>query len=93
MSTDFSRRKMLKSACVALAVMPLTFIAKQTLASTNATLRLQFKYKNTPQETMSCISCLEFIPGKTDKDLGGCKVMPGDDEISPNGYCSRWNTM
>ena len=93
MSTDLNRRKWLKSAVVSLALIPFVFFARQTSANTNAALRLQFKYKNTPQETMSCTSCLEFIPGKTDKDLGGCKLMPGDDQVSPNGYCIRWNSM
>jgi hypothetical protein len=93
MSTDLNRRKWIKIACVGLAALPLVLASRQSNASTNLTLRAQFKYKDTPQENMSCVSCLEFIPGKSDKDLGGCKVIPGDDEISPRGYCTRWNTM
>ncbi len=93
MSTDLNRRKWLKNASVALTLLPLALISRQACAKTNATLRAQLKYQSTPQKEMSCLTCLEFIPGKTDKDLGGCKVLPDDDEISPNGYCTRWNTM
>ncbi len=93
MGTDLSRRKWLKNASVTLTLLPLVLISRQAGAKTNATLRAQLKYQSTPQNAMSCLTCLEFIPGKTDKDLGGCKVLPDDDEISPNGYCTRWNTM
>lgn len=93
MGIDLIRRKWIKNTCIGLTLLPLAIVSKHSKAITNPVLRAQFKYKDTPQETMSCTSCLEFIPGKTDKDLGGCKVIPGDDEISPNGYCTRWNTM
>lgn len=93
MSTDLNRRKWLKNASAVLTVLPLVLISRQAAAKTNATLRAQLKYQNTPQQEMRCLACLEFIPGKTDTDLGGCKVLPDDDEISPNGYCTRWNTM
>jgi hypothetical protein len=93
MNTDPTRRKLLKTASVAFALLPIFALTKPVRAMTNAEVRGQLKYQNTPKENMSCASCLEFIPGKTGKDLGGCKVIPGDDEISPNGYCTRWNTM
>ena len=32
----------------------------------------------------------QFVPGKTPKDRGGCTFIPGDDELSPNGYCVAW---
>ena len=72
---------------------PLFLLSRKGEAKTNEPLRAQFKYQNTPKENMKCLSCLEFVPGKTDKDLCGCKILPGDDEISPEGYCLRWNTM
>jgi hypothetical protein len=92
MTTNFSRRNLLKTAGIALALIPLS-LSRTACAKTNPALRAQLKYKDTPQGNMTCTSCLEFVPGKTDKDLGGCKVIPGDDEISPNGYCTSWNTM
>jgi hypothetical protein len=33
---------------------------------------------------------MQFVPGKTEKNKGGCKVMPGDTEISSQGYCTAW---
>lgn len=93
MSTNLTRRKFLQTASVGLVLMPLVAISRQASANTNSIVRAQLKYQNSPKDNMSCTTCLEFIPGKTDKDLGGCKVIPGDDEISPNGYCTKWNTM
>lgn len=83
----------MKNISGALVLSPLIFVSRQACANINAGLRTQFKYQNTPKENMNCAICLEFLPGKADKDPGGCKVIPGDDEISPEGYCTRWNTM
>ena len=80
-----TRRNFLKAA-----VLFPVFI-KEASAHTNSIVRNEFKYQSTPKDDMNCAACLEFIPG--DKDLGGCKVIPGDDEISPLGYCIKWNSM
>jgi hypothetical protein len=93
MSTDLTRRKLLKNAGIALALIPIVVNVRQSYAMTNASVRAELKYQSTPLGDKSCATCLEFIAGKTDKDLGGCKVIPGDDEISPNGYCTKWNTL
>jgi hypothetical protein len=93
MSANLNRRKWVMQASVSLALLPVFLFSRTAGAKTNPALRAEFKYQSTPRENMNCTSCLEFIPGKTDKDLGGCKVLPGDDEIEPNGYCTRWNTM
>jgi hypothetical protein len=92
MNTNLTRRRFLKAASFALILAPLA-VARQAGATTNPGVRAELKYQNSPNGDMSCTTCLEFIPGKTAKDLGGCKVIPGDDEISPNGYCTKWNTM
>ncbi len=92
MNTDPDRRNFLRIASVALALIPVV-IARSAHATTNATLRAKLQYQNTPNGEMSCASCLEFIPGKTVQDLGGCKVIPGDNEIASNAYCTSWNTM
>ncbi len=93
MSTHLTRRKFLRIAGLAFALLPLVAFHRQADAGTNTDVRARFKYQDTPKDNMSCTTCLEFIPGKTDKDLGRCRVIPGDDEISPNGYCTKWNTM
>jgi hypothetical protein len=48
------------------------------------------KYQDKPSGAKHCANCMHFVPGKTPKDLGGCKIFPGDTEISPNGYCVAW---
>jgi hypothetical protein len=34
---------------------------------------------------MDCDDCIQFLPGKTAKDKGLCKIVEG--EISPHGHC------
>ncbi|MFZ4540060.1 high-potential iron-sulfur protein [Propionivibrio sp.] len=80
-----SRRSLLKLAGIAVVILPATAFAAQ-----NAGVRAAMKYKDTPEGDKTCLNCLQFVPGKTAKDLGGCKVFAGDTEISPNGYCAVW---
>ena len=87
------RRQVLRSAGVALAAIPLLVVGRPAAAGTNAALREKLQYQGQPKDGQSCASCLEFIPGKTDEAPGGCKQIPGDDQISPEGYCILWNTM
>ena len=84
------RRKLLKDAGMVVMILP---FARFACASRNASLRSQFQYQETPLSGKSCSSCLEFLPGKAERDPGGCKRIPGDDEISPDGYCTLWNTL
>ncbi len=93
MNVVLTRRKLLKNVGVALAAIPIVVVSRFASAATNAAIRTQLKYQAKPENGNSCASCLEFIPGKTEHDLGGCKVIPDDDEISPDGYCTAWNTM
>jgi hypothetical protein len=78
---------------MALAAIPLATITGKSFANVNAVTRIQVKYQDQPLDGKSCAACLEFIPGKSETDLGGCKKIPEDSEISPNGYCTLWNTM
>ncbi len=48
------------------------------------------KYQDSPNAGRDCLGCAEFVPGKTPKDRGGCTAIPGDTEISPNGWCVMW---
>lgn len=80
-----SRRSMLKFGTVAVAMMPLA-----AFAAKNDPLRKAMKYKDTPEGDKQCSNCLQFVPGKTPKDLGGCKIFAGDTEILPSGYCTAW---
>lgn len=88
--TDPARRQVLKMGSAVLAMIPVMAISGKTYAATNAAMRASFKYQNKPDGDKSCRGCVQFIPGKTAKALGGCKIYPGDTEISPNGYCIAW---
>lgn len=92
MGAYLSRRKFLRTASVALALIPI-MVAKSAHAVNNAPMRAKLHYQSVPKNDMSCASCLEFIPGKTEQGLGACKIIPNDDEIAPNAYCTGWNTM
>ncbi len=93
MSTNLSRRRLIKSAGMVVALMPLVAATREAHAGPNPAKRAELKYQDVPLDGKSCVSCLEFVPGKTEQDVGRCKVIPGDDEISPNGYCILWNTL
>ena len=82
-----TRRQFIKLGSVA---MPLLVVADQSFAATNASMRSALKYQNTPNGDKDCAGCAHFIPGKTATDPGGCKLMAGDTEISPKGYCTAW---
>ena len=36
-------------------------------------------------EGKDCDDCIQFVPGKTTKDLGSCKIVEGP--INPHGHC------
>ena len=36
-------------------------------------------------EGKDCDDCIQFVPGKTAKDLGSCKIVEGS--INPHGHC------
>ena len=80
------RRNMLKLGGMALAMIPIV-----ALAAKNDSMRTSMEYKDSPEGEKACGGCLQFVPGKTANDLGGCKIFPGDTEISPKGYCAAWS--
>lgn len=77
-----SRRNVLRLGGMALAMIPvIAFAAK------NEGIRKSMQYQDTPKGDQRCGTCAQFVPGKSPTDAGGCKVYPGDTEISPNGWC------
>ncbi|MFA7269589.1 MAG: high-potential iron-sulfur protein [Sterolibacterium sp.] len=82
---NHSRRTVLKLGGIVLAVMPVV-----AFAAKNDAMRTTMKYKDAPEGDKNCSSCQQFVPGKTAADLGGCKIFPGDTEVSPKGYCVAW---
>lgn len=80
-----SRRSLLKLGGLAIAVLPVA-----ALAAKNEGMRTSMKYKDTPEGDKQCDNCVQWVPGKTPKDLGGCKLFPNDNEVAPKGYCVAW---
>jgi hypothetical protein len=84
------RRRFLKIGAAALAMIPIMVVSGRAEAATNAIMRTSLKYQGNPEGDKSCADCIEFVPGSSAKVLGGCKIMLGDTEISPQGYCMVW---
>lgn len=87
---ETTRRSFLKIGGTALAAIPVIMLTGSANATTNAGLRTALKYQAKPEGDKSCSTCMQFVPGKTPNELGGCKIIPGDTEISPQGYCTAW---
>jgi hypothetical protein len=66
--------------------------ARGAQAQTNAALRSALKYQEQPKGDQRCNNCLHWVPGANPTAKGGCKVIPGDTQISPTGWCSAWVT-
>jgi High potential iron-sulfur protein len=80
-----TRRAVLKSAVLlATAVTALSGAAQQALADNKAT-KAAMQYRDKPEGNKECSNCIQFIPGKTPKAMGTCKVVAG--KISPRGWC------
>ncbi|MET3107759.1 hypothetical protein AAKU67_002066 [Oxalobacteraceae bacterium GrIS 2.11] len=90
MDSKNTRRQFIKLGGMALSVIPLMAITSRSQAATNAGLRAAMKYQDKPNGDKDCAGCMQFVPGKTPTDLGGCKIFAGDTEISPKGYCAAW---
>ncbi len=89
-SRKCGRRQMLKLGGAAIALIPVAGFVGKAGAATNAGLRTAMKYQDKPNGEKSCANCLQFIPGKSASDLGGCKILAGDTEVSPTAYCVAW---
>ena len=83
-----SRRTLLKSGATMVAIGAVA----ATGILTSAPARAQSKaskavamYQSTPHGKDQCGNCIHFIPGKTPKSAGTCKVVEGD--VSPSGWC------
>ena len=81
-----SRRQALKIGGAAIAMVAFG----TAMAAKNDAMRTSTKYQDKPEGDKSCSNCGQFVPGKTPTDLGGCKIYPGDTEVSPKGHCIAW---
>lgn len=82
---DQSRRNVLKFGSAALALIPVV-----AMAAKNPGARVGVQYQDSPKDGNDCSSCVQFVPGKSPADMGGCKVIPDDTEVSPKGWCVAW---
>ncbi len=87
---DRPRRIWLRIVIGAAVATPLEIFVTHAAAVQNGPGRGAVRYQDAPNGGKDCLGCSEFVPGKTPKDRGGCTVIPGDTEISPNGWCVMW---
>lgn len=81
-----SRRNLLKTGAAALVAIPVLAISGRAFAAQNAGMRGALKYVAvSTTKDKSCSNCGAFVAPN------GCKMMAGDTEISPKGYCTGWN--
>ena len=90
-----ARRQFLKIGGAFIALIPVMVVSDRADAATNAAMRASLKYQGKPQGDKSCSNCMQFVPGASGpgasgKGLGACKIITGDTEISPQGYCTGW---
>lgn len=83
-SNQPQRRQFLKIGASALAMIPVMVVAGRSEAATNAAMRSALKYQNKPEGDKSCSTCMQFVAPS------GCKILAGDTEVSPKGYCAAW---
>lgn len=84
-----SRRSFLKTATLlaGVAAVPVTLMSREAFAAKVAKASMQ--YQDTPKGDAKCSGCVQYIPGKTAKAKGTCKVVDG--AISPNGWCLAYS--
>jgi len=83
-ASQMPRRQFLKISGAILATIPIVVVSGRADAATNAAVRAGLKYQGTPEGDKSCANCMQFVAPNS------CKVIPGDTEISPQGYCAVW---
>ncbi len=86
---DASRRTLLKGGATmaVIGAVAATGLLKTSPARAQAGKAPQAvaMYQPKPHGKDQCDNCIHFIPGKTPKDAGTCKVVDGS--ISPQGWC------
>jgi hypothetical protein len=83
-ASQMPRRRLLKMSGAILAAIPTVVISGRVNAETNAAVRTALKYQGSPDGDKSCSTCMQFVAPSS------CKLIAGDTEISPQGYCSVW---
>ncbi len=82
-----TRRSFLKGAALlaSIAIVPLMVSKKASAAAAAKSPQAAMQYQDHPKGDLKCANCVQFIPGKSAKANGSCKIVDG--VISPQGYC------
>ena len=86
-SHGVSRRGAIRRGLVAAAGAPLVlYPATQARAAQAKLAKSAVKYTDaSADEGKDCDDCSQFVPGRTAKALGSCKIVDG--AINPHGHC------
>jgi hypothetical protein len=79
-----SRKEALRQLIVLPALAGLAVAGTSAIADAKSS-KSAMKYQTTPKGSQKCSGCQLYIPGKSAKANGTCKVVEGS--ISPNGWC------
>ena len=81
------RRDALLGGLGAIAAVAMVWIApRSALAASDKVSKAAVQYTDASNMAgKDCDDCSQFLPGKTAKDSGTCKIVEGD--ISPHGHC------
>lgn len=82
-----SRRSIVKGGVYALTGIAIASLTRTEASAAEAKLaKAAVQYVDAGQEEgKDCDDCIQFIPGKTSKAMGTCKIVEG--EINPHGHC------
>ena len=85
--TIVSRRSLVKGGVCALAGIAIASLtgARASAAETKLAKSAVQYVDAGKEEGKDCDDCIQFIPGKTPKAMGTCKIVEG--EINPHGHC------
>ena len=81
-----SRRSVVKGGVYALAGIAIASLRAGVSAAEPKLAKSAVQYVDAGKdEGKDCDDCIQFIPGKTPKAMGTCKIVEG--EINPHGHC------
>jgi hypothetical protein len=88
-----SRRDALQRGFGAVAGVAVVWVAGSSAwAASSKLTKAAVQYVDTGKLAgKDCDDCSQFVPGKTAKDLGTCKIVEG--EINPHGHCIAFTPM
>ena len=81
-----TRRQALKTGLGATAVLVVAAFVPRAVRAESKLAKSVVQYVDASDAPrMDCDDCIQFIPGKTAKGKGLCKIVEGD--IDPHGHC------